>query len=399
MTRPILVPLIGLPGVGKTTFVANVMRYLRDSNPEWNSSDVNVSTVVHFHYDQFLPLILSEDDVRSTKCFRKAAVAVVDAFLKAIDDTGESTRRSISDILRDVQSDIGRASSAEISEAARDIISTLTFNHSITDPVLSSRSSSSLVITDPLLPPRSSPVIIFFLDDNNLYRSMRYEFYQLARKYSVSFLQLFFESSPTLAKARDASREPTRRVGDRVIGKMAVNLERPDPSAYRWERRYCRILGAESGEVIGDGIEASALKRPPDRSENSFAEGDITLAVDSILTAARDRVQSAPIEEKVSEEQREEDRQTCLKSVLHQCDVKLRTLVGKKIKEMKAHDGAFDAKTAAAKLATIKSVILDKARKGDLQLDLEGLHSELEIIFDEEIHSQTDLAIGKDIYD
>lgn len=386
MARSILVPLVGLPGVGKTTFVTKVMRYLSESNLSESNSQLNFSNVnvVHFHYDKFLPHIRSENDVRSTKCFRKAAVAVVDGFLNAIADIGNSAPGSVCDILRGVQSDVGRASSSEIAEAARDIISTLTLNHSITDPLLSSRSSS---------------LIIIFLDDNNLYRSMRYEFYQLARKFSVSFLQLFFDSSPTTASARDASRDSSVRVGDRVIGKVAEKLERPDPSAYRWERRFCRILVAESGEKIGEDIGAGALKRLPDKGDNSFAEDDLTLAVDRILTAARERVQSAPIEEKVSQEQREEDRRTCLKSVLHQCDVKLRMLVGRKIKEMRTLNSAFDAKTAAAKLAMIKSVILDKAKKGDLQLDLEGLHSELEIIFDEEIYSQTDLAVSKDIYD
>jgi tRNA uridine 5-carbamoylmethylation protein Kti12 len=66
---------------------------------------------------------------------------------------------------------------------------------------------------------------------------MRYEWYQLARKHSVAFTQIFFDVDVATAKSRNASRDQSGRVADDVIIKMASSIEKPNRDSYPWERR------------------------------------------------------------------------------------------------------------------------------------------------------------------
>jgi tRNA uridine 5-carbamoylmethylation protein Kti12 len=66
--------------------------------------------------------------------------------------------------------------------------------------------------------------------------SMRYEFYQLARKYETGFCQLHLEVDPSEALARNSRRGPDSQVPDDVITKMARKLESPNPLQNSWEK-------------------------------------------------------------------------------------------------------------------------------------------------------------------
>ena len=348
MTVPVLVPLVGLPGVGKTSLARNLLNYDIDSE-----ADDNDLVIFHLPFDEFLPQISSEDDVKTTKQFRKAAVFVIDLCLElSIDGDHVTAGALLSGLQRRVDS-----LDSSVSDAAKTIALKLTANRSDA-------------------PIREDTTVVFLLDDNNVYRSMRYEYYQLSRKHSVAFLQLFFDCAPSLAKSNDASRDAPHRVGGDVIDKMAAALEEPDPTAYRWERRSCRLLGSERSESFSTR-----------QYETVDGNGDVIIGcsvrdfdaiIQRILFESQNPVKRSLIQ-LATDEQREMDRCINLQNVLHQCDVKLRSLVGQRIKALKIRGG--DVKNEARNLSVIKASIFDRVKRGEIELDLDTLNSELEVLF------------------
>jgi len=359
--RCILVPLIGLPGVGKTTFCQNIIKFLSEGHAKSETDDElteRVQAVVfHLRYDEFLPRILTtSDDENTTKRYRQAVILVVDCVLQTLANDVEC--RTVADILAGARLHLAEKEptlSPETIEACLTVFTKLT-----------SGKEGSFHLS------RDSSVIVL-IDDNNNYRSMRYAHYRLARKHSVSYLQLYFDAPASVAKFNDALREGIERVGELVIEKMTKTLEEPDPGKYRWERRSCRIVNEswrrESHDDAVDSAETILLT-------------DLSRVIPRILRERHDPVMPFTLEGQVSDEQRSLDRQTSNTSILHQSDVKLRSLVGQR---MKLLGEVFDAKSEASKLTQIKSRIYEKLKKGDIQVDLDGIDSELETLFFDEI--------------
>ena len=65
---------------------------------------------------------------------------------------------------------------------------------------------------------------------------MRYEYYQIARKFEVAFCQFFIDLDVNEAVGRNESRKVGERVPSDVITKMSEKLERPNPMSNLWER-------------------------------------------------------------------------------------------------------------------------------------------------------------------
>uniref|UniRef100_A0A224XVN3 Putative conserved secreted protein n=1 Tax=Panstrongylus lignarius TaxID=156445 RepID=A0A224XVN3_9HEMI len=74
---------------------------------------------------------------------------------------------------------------------------------------------------------------LIVLDDNMFYKSMRYEYFQLARKYSLGFCEIYL-SSP-LEMCLKLNKQRANQVADSTIIKMNALLEVPDSSANNWE--------------------------------------------------------------------------------------------------------------------------------------------------------------------
>ncbi|TMS22396.1 L-seryl-tRNA(Sec) kinase [Larimichthys crocea] len=75
--------------------------------------------------------------------------------------------------------------------------------------------------------------LLFLLDDNFYYPSMRYEVYQLARKYSLGFCQVYLHCDLESCISRNQSRsEP---IPTEVIQEMVKRLESPNPQKNSWE--------------------------------------------------------------------------------------------------------------------------------------------------------------------
>ncbi|XP_063233787.1 L-seryl-tRNA(Sec) kinase [Bacillus rossius redtenbacheri] len=179
MTNACVIVLVGLPASGKTTFATSLSDHVASSSRR----DVRYE-VVHVCYDD---LISFEDDPSSWRDVRKNLVSRVDELVSL--NVGKPP----------VQPE--NRQDGEITFARGRTIKTL-----------------------------------IIVDDNMYYRSMRYEFYRLARTRNLSFCQLYFECAKETALKNNLMRDGKSRVPDDVIVRMSSKLELPDGDRNRWER-------------------------------------------------------------------------------------------------------------------------------------------------------------------
>ncbi|GFR91513.1 L-seryl-tRNA(Sec) kinase [Elysia marginata] len=86
------------------------------------------------------------------------------------------------------------------------------------------------------------------------FRSMRYEFFKLARKYAVGFCQLYFMCSTTEAINENKKRTQEQQVPEVVIFRMAERLEPPDVESFAWEKRSAIIETRKSTSLQDHSI-------------------------------------------------------------------------------------------------------------------------------------------------
>ena len=77
--------------------------------------------------------------------------------------------------------------------------------------------------------------ILIVIDDNNTLSSMRYQYYQIARKYSLGFSTLHFNAEISTALRLNEQRTDDK-VPESVITNMFNNLEPPNPLKNNWEK-------------------------------------------------------------------------------------------------------------------------------------------------------------------
>ncbi len=88
------------------------------------------------------------------------------------------------------------------------------------------------------------PVVIF-VDDNFYYGSMRYEYFQLAKKFETGYCQLHIEATIEECLIRNRSRDEADRVPDEVIEQMAKKFEPAKPFENSWEKFSFSLKGLQ----------------------------------------------------------------------------------------------------------------------------------------------------------
>ncbi|XP_029934258.1 L-seryl-tRNA(Sec) kinase [Myripristis murdjan] len=198
----------------------------------------------------------------------------------------------------------------------------------------------------PLLEPKTvdhskadhSPLLIL-LDDNFYYPSMRYEVYQLARKCSLGFCQVYLHCAMELCISRNQSR--SKPLPTEVILEMTKRLESPNPQKNPWEKQSITL-----------------------NSTDSLSKWDIQRLMELISSALSNPL--SPVEDDA--EQKEADRIKCATSVVHQADQACRRLVSEAMKS--ARENKVDPKhmrSLAAELNESKTRFLHNLRKQFLQ--------------------------------
>ncbi|NXI73152.1 PSTK kinase, partial [Anseranas semipalmata] len=177
--------------------------------------------------------------------------------------------------------------------------------------------------------------LYLILDDNFYYRSMRYEVYQLARRYSLSFCQLFLECP--LEQCLQRNRLRSHPIPDETIRLMARKIEIPDLEKNAWEQNSLILKSFEctsedDAQIIN--LLATALENPVKQNEENT-------------------------------EQKEADRVTCAASTVHQADQTCRRIISQTMKEAKDKNVLpSEMKSLAEELNKLKAEFLEDLRQG-----------------------------------
>ncbi|NXS07423.1 PSTK kinase, partial [Neodrepanis coruscans] len=177
--------------------------------------------------------------------------------------------------------------------------------------------------------------LCLLLDDNFYYQSMRYELYQLARKYSLGFCQLFLECPLECCLQRNGLRSDP--VPEQTIHLMARKIEMPDPEKNAWEQNS---LILRSSEHISEDNEQ---------------------IMNLLATALANPVR--PNQE--DPEQKEAARAICAASAAHQADQTCRRVISQAMKDARDKNiPASEMKSLAEELNKLKAGFLEDLRQG-----------------------------------
>uniref|UniRef100_UPI00398F0632 L-seryl-tRNA(Sec) kinase n=1 Tax=Pristiophorus japonicus TaxID=55135 RepID=UPI00398F0632 len=200
----------------------------------------------------------------------------------------------------------------------------------------------------------SRPLVII-LDDNFYYQSMRYEVYQMARRNSLGFFQLFLECPLELCLQRNLERSCL--VNDETIVLMSAKIQPPDPEKNPWEKNSMILKSAEN--VLEEDI------------QKVFELLDFSL-----------ENPEKPFEENI--EQKELDRAICAASVLHQADQAFRRLVSQSMKTAKDQKlSKCNMKLLSEEINKLKTVLLEDLRHVTFQGNPIKLCGDVDIIVEE----------------
>lgn len=210
---------------------------------------------------------------------------------------------------------------------------------------------------------RESGKVVILIDDNMYYSSMRYKYYQLTRKHSISFCQVHIDCDTETALIRNRERL-IRLVPDDVILNMAARFEVPNPEQNVWEKHSISVNTNSSPMAL----------------ENSMIQ---TMELITRALSAPSR----PVLEDVDQTSRVVDRQICSENMIHQADILMRKLTAEYMKEASRNTRNKDhMRTLSTCLSDSKSDILQKMKKGVVYFhSSEDLISRLRDIFRDKI--------------
>jgi len=271
--RMCLVVLIGLPGAGKTTFCNHLQTFLTEKE---NVLDFGF---VHVWYDQLIPI------------YKQKEMA-----LAALSDKTESSSKP------EIESEENFKSCRKTFVLmTEEIICQLKGNNDFSKTINENILPSCNAVKD-------KESILIVIDDNNYYQSMRYEYYQLARKHSVGFCEIYFKpNSIDSVLSNNQMREAEEQIPDFVIRNMDSKIEAPNPFQNAWEQ-------------FSFSINVQVMQKQ--NSQNLY---NMETCLDVIKAALDNPVQPLPplLPDK-TEEARLKSRAICSKNVYHKADKILR---------------------------------------------------------------------------
>ncbi|CAH1783150.1 unnamed protein product [Owenia fusiformis] len=309
-----LVVLCGIPGSGKSTLANGLKNYLREASDKTHA--------IHICYDELFPSDLEREIITQSqynsdegegiskwKSYRKAIFNSVEGLI------GKVMLKQVNPNTDDIESEEDRLLFETIQRTI----------HKKYDEIFSG------IRTD-------VNNVVLIIDDNMYYRSMRYSYFQLAKKYSTGFVQFYIKCPTDLALERNHARgEP---VDKDIILTMDTRLEPPNPELNKWE---------ENSYVI-DSMETDMNAR-------------FSFVIDKIEHCLKNPI---PLEIEENVEEKEESRVICSKNTLHQIDQILRKIVQDHMKHS-ARNAANMAEQGKIANAT-RSYIFSHFKLGKLTL-------------------------------
>lgn len=330
-TNIVLVLLVGLPGSGKTTLCRELKAHLEGHH------DSGRLVVIHLCYDDLIPLSVQREFAEQKRtegqCYGDELKGIKEEdgegkSCKASDMKGMKDREENKESENDMTKDIGddwKSARRKIYTQVDQFVQYLT-----TGKVDSGVENFFSVSLEAL---RSDSKYVILLDDNFYYRSMRYEYFQLARRHSAAFCQVYLHCSTEEAVQHNDTREESVPTG--VVTAMAERLQAPQAHLHTWEANTC---------VLNTGVEQ--VSEAWDAVIQSFQQG---------LTPLQDREQEVA-----------EARRRCSESVVHQADLCLRAIVKCLVKEhlQQMDKRSSSASQVAARINAARQAVLAGLRAG-----------------------------------
>lgn len=252
-----LLLLVGLPGCGKTSLCKKLLLN--------KDSKYSKFIFIHVSFDDHIPLVNQE----------KFAIMRQNKDNVDNDDTWKNAR---SMLLTSVEEMVKALRSRTVNETTKKFINI--------DEVCNDQQ------------------FIVLLDDNFYYKSMRYEYYQMARRQFVGYCQVYIECSVSDAAQNNDQRDI--QIPFSVIQVMAERMEIPQTQDLAWERSSITLLA-----------------------------NNLDLKIDVVYDLATKCLMNpvCPLEDR--EEEIAASKLQCSQSRAHQADILLRSLVGTIIKDAK----------------------------------------------------------------
>lgn len=176
---------------------------------------------------------------------------------------------------------------------------------------------------------------VILIDDNMYYRSMRYEYYQLARKAALSFAEVYLHCPIKIALSRNASRADG--VAEDTIVKMYSKIEKPDPEKFPWEKHSVTL--------------DTSISQTADNCE---------MILDLLQNAARNVTPPLKI---LDEKEKAKDRAITEKNIIHQADQIIRKHISATLERMKENISRDALKQMALSLNQRRRKVMDKMKR------------------------------------
>jgi len=182
---------------------------------------------------------------------------------------------------------------------------------------------------------------LIVIDDNMYYRSMRYEYFQLARTYCVGFCQLYFDITLQQALKYNKKRCTELQVPDNIIETMFKKIE-PPHNKHLWESNSVFVTSNSNDH------------------QNPIIENVISCITNALLNP--EKIDNTKI-------QKEESRQITNSNSLHQIDNLLKQLIGHLIRtQVKETISPNNPETVAKYLSSRRLSLLKQIRAGSVML-------------------------------
>jgi len=320
--RLCLVTMIGLPCSGKTTLSKNLqLVYSR-----WN--DINLLPI---SYDDFVPLETQKtfpSRPLMAKCIRRNFVSTINFMAKELGIT-ESHGKDFR----------WKSFSSSLSADADEFLPKETFVFELANYFKRNEKYVGDHSTD----------IIILIDDNNYYKSMRHEFFTIAREQCMGFCLLYCHAPVDICLQRNAKREQATRVPDSVILDMDKKLEEPDLL-----KNECDTYCLQVGYV---GSRKSKIR-----------------VIHYVFTRALENpVSPLPLDRT---EVIEKERKICSENAVHQADLILRKWLHSEL-IVSSTTSAKSKKQLSQEMVQMKRLTLEKLRSGEIVLRY-GVEDEFE---------------------
>ncbi|BFZ01595.1 hypothetical protein BsWGS_04634 [Bradybaena similaris] len=183
--------------------------------------------------------------------------------------------------------------------------------------------------------------VVLMVDDNMYFRSMRYEYYKLAKKYRTGYCQIYLQCPCEKALERNKNRKGIHQVPDEVIVRMSEKFEAPDPEKHHWESNSITVSAEEN------------------------------INIEQILTMIQ-KAMLGPVQcpEEADTEDILKSRFECSSSLLHQADLILRKCVASKMAEFKACIQPEKLREKSQHVLKTKEQVMYKLKEGCIPLKL-----------------------------